>query len=71
MINIDEKLKSLDVDNNIFFTLIIVSLWNINVNEKLRKHFLYNEYSKGELRKEYIFGSSIILYLFLINLKIY
>lgn len=69
MNKIDEKLESIELDNKIFVTIIIVALVNLSLNKKLKDHFLYNIYSLEELRKEYTLTSSIILYIFFINLK--
>ena len=69
MNKIDEKLKSIELDNKIFTAIIIVALINLSLNQKLKDHYLYNKYRLEELRNAYTFTSSIILYIFFVNLK--
>ena len=42
MNKIDEKLESIELDNKIFISIIIVALVNLSLNKKLKDHFIYN-----------------------------
>lgn len=66
---LEEKLRLLDIENLMFIFFIIASLIDIMANEKSRELLLNNNDLNEELRKEYLFASYLILFVFIIFME--
>ena len=62
------RLYWIDIEDNIYYLLIVNSLINLDANKKLKKRLLKNQNPNNEIRNEYLFSSYILLYIYLVFL---
>lgn len=67
--DLNEKYKKLDLENYMFSLFIIASLLSISANEKARSNYKKESPLNENLRKEYIFISYLILFVFIVFLE--